>query len=112
MKNRGQLIEIFVSNLANSIVHQILEKATDEQIYIDGYGKEMRNSRQIAENYRGKINPIDMPLPVKDAEEVRQKLKSKVNAELRLRISGGYKNINLELVEELVSLALKELKVV
>jgi hypothetical protein len=61
MKNRGQLIEIFISNLANSIVHQILEKATNEPAYIERYDKEMKNSCQLAKNYRDKINPVNKP---------------------------------------------------
>jgi len=112
MKNRGQLIELFISNLANSIVHQILEKAISEQIYIDRYDKEMKNSWQIAKNYRDKINPVNRALPSEDVEEVGQKVINKVNAELKLRISKGYQNINLGLVEKYVNKALKEMNVI
>lgn len=112
MKNRGQLIEIFISNLANAIVHQILEKATNEQAYIDRYDKEMKNSRQIAKTYREKINPANRALPFRDAEEVKQKIINKVNIELNLRISRGYQNINLKLVEEYIDKSLKEMSII
>ena len=34
-KNRNQLIELFIGNIANSIVHRILEKAIDKQEIAD-----------------------------------------------------------------------------
>ena len=113
MKNRGQLIEIFTSNLANSIIHQVLEKAAfDIPEHFEKYGKEVKNSWQIAKIYREKINPVNRAFPHKDIEEIKNKIINKVNAELNLRILKGYKNISLGLVEEYAEKALKELKII
>jgi hypothetical protein len=109
--NRNKLIELFISNLSNAVVHQILEKAIAEQVYIDKYRSEFRNSWQIAKIYREKINPTNRSLPFHDLSEIKEKIIKKVNCELNIRINRGYKNINLELVEELVDNALKELNV-
>ena len=110
--NRNRLIELFISNLANSIVHQILEKAIDEPMFIDKYRHELKNSWQIAKKYRDKINPIDRNLPFHDIHEIKTKLMNKVNSELKLRINKNYKNINLSLVEPFVDNALRGLKVI
>ena len=47
MMNRNRLIEVFISNVANAIIHQILEKAIDKQEIADVYNKEVRNSKEI-----------------------------------------------------------------
>jgi len=109
--NRNKLIDLFASNLATAIVHQILELAINQQEYIDKYNKEFKNSWQIASDYRRKINPVDRLLPDKDTEEIKNIVVNKVNSELNLRIEKGYKNINLSLVEKFVHKALKELKI-
>ncbi len=112
MKNRNQLIEIFVSNLSNAIVHQVLEKAIDKTEIAEKYFKEVKNSWQIAKNYREKINPINRSLPFHDMEEIKRKIINNVNSELKLRIDKGYENIDLSLVEKFVDKALKELNVI
>ena len=112
MKNRNQLIEVFVSNLSNAIVHQILETAIDKQEISEKYVQEYKNSWQIANIYRGKINPANRSLPVQDLEEIKRKIINNVNSELKLRIDKGYENINLSLVLEFVDKALKELKII
>jgi nitrogenase subunit NifH len=112
MKNRNQLIEAFVSNLSNAIVHQILETAIDQQEISQKYVKEFKNSWQIAKIYRGKINPANRSLPVQDIEEIKRKITNNVNSELKLRIEKGYENIDLSLVLEFVDKALKELNVI
>ena len=111
MTNRNKLIEIFMSNLTNSIVHQILERAIDKQEIAEKYDKEVKNSWQIAQIYRDKINPLNRVLPLKDIEEIKSKITNKVKSELKLRIERGYENIDVSLVEELVEKALKEMKV-
>jgi len=108
--NRNKLIEIFISNLTNSIVHQILEKAIDQQEIAERYYKEVKNSWEIAKNYREKINPENRSLSIHDTKEIKDKITRKVNSELNLRISKGYQNINLSLVEELTNDALKNSK--
>ena len=61
--NRNKLIEIFISNLANAVIHRILEKAIDEQEIANAYNKEIKNSWKIAKRYREKINPANRNLP-------------------------------------------------
>ena len=67
-QNRNKLIDIFIGNLTNSIVHTILEKAVkeDKDYLADKYRKELITSFEIAKRYRDKINPVNMPLPEKD----------------------------------------------
>lgn len=113
MTNRNKLIDILISNLATAIVHQILEKAVfDMPEHFEKYSKEFKESWQVAKRYREKINPSDRTLPFHDISEIKLKLERKINTELNLRISKGYKNINLDLVEEYINKALKELNVV
>ena len=66
----------------------------------------------MAKKYREKINPINAPLPEKDIDYIKNKIISKVRAELTIRISKGYDNIDLGLVEEFVEEALKNTKVI
>lgn len=110
--NRNKLIDLFISNISNAIVHKILEKAIDKQEIALKYNKEIINSWEIAKKYREKINPINRELPSHDSEEIKLAITNKVKAELKLRIDKGYKNINLSLVEEFVNSALKELEVI
>ncbi len=110
--NRNKLLDLFVSNLTNVIVHRVLEKAIDKPEVSKVYTKEGKNSFEIAKSYRGKINPKDKILPSHDIEDLRRRIISKAKAELNLRIGKGYTNINLSLVEEFVDDYLKELKVI
>lgn len=91
--NRNKLLKLFVSNLANVIIHRVLEKAIDKPEIAKVYTKEVKNSFEIAKKYREKINPIDKVLPSQDIEDLRQKIISKVKAELNLRIERGYKTL-------------------
>jgi len=110
-QNRNKLIELFISNLTNSIIHEILEKATKQDELIRHYNLELLNSLNIAKKYREKINP-STELPYKDIIYIRNKVINKVRNELRLRISKGYTNIHLDLIEPLIGKYLKETKVV
>src|SRR3989338_5633867 len=109
--NRNKLIQLFVSNLANVIVHEILEKAIDKPEISQVYNKEIKNSLEIAKAYRKKINPSDKTLPDYDIKEIKQKITNKVKTDLILRIQKGYKNLDLSLIEILVVNKLKELRV-
>ncbi|MBS3141028.1 hypothetical protein J4405_02690 [Candidatus Woesearchaeota archaeon] len=109
--NRNKLTEAFISNLANAVIHEVLEKAIDKEEISQAYNKEIRNSSEIAKKYREKINPVNRSLPETDIEEIKRKIINKVNSELKLRINKGYENINLLLVDELVDKYLKEMKV-
>ena len=111
-QNRNKLIELFISNLSNSIIHEILEKATAQEELTNKYNKELLNSLQIAKRYRDKINPTTSQLPYQDTIYIKNKIINKVRNELRLRISRGYENININLIPELVDRFLKETKII
>lgn len=109
-QNRNKLVELFVSNVSNVVVHRILEKAVfglNRAGLGEKYRKETLNSFEIAKRYREKIHPIGNVLP--DKIYVRDKIVRKVRAELGLRISRGYEGINLNLVDGEVDLVLEEL---
>lgn len=109
MRNRNKLIKSFIGNMSNVIVHEILEKAIDKKEIADKYRKELITSFEIAKRYREKINPINISFPYKDVFYIKNQIINKVNSELRIRISKGYKNINLELIKEKVDKILKEM---
>ena len=108
-QNRNKLIELFIGNLSNAIVHEILAKAIDEENIRNHYNKELKVSFDTAKRYREKINPVNTTLPEKDINYIKNKITRRVNSELQLRISKGYENINLCLVEVIVEKDLKEL---
>ena len=107
--NRNRLLDAFISNLANVVVHKVLEKAIDKPEITEVYDKEVKNSLDIAKRYREKINPINRARPVHDIRELKEKIANKARAELNLRILRGYTNIDLPLVEKFVDEILKEL---
>ena len=72
--NRSKLIELFISNLSNVIIHKILEKAIEKPEIASVYAKEMKNSLKIAKRYREKINPADLPFLAKDISYIKDKL--------------------------------------
>lgn len=111
-QNRNKFIDLLIGNLANAVVHKVLEEAAEEEHRKKYYGDELSNSFEIAKGYRERINPANEPLPDKDIAEIREKIINKAEAELKLRITEGYENINLSLVEETTVKFLAELKVV
>ena len=111
VQNRNKLIGLFISNISNAIVHKILEKASEQEELSNKYNKEELTSFEIAKKYREKINPKETSLPDKDVLYIKNKIMNKVKTELLLRISKGYENINLSLVESLVDEFLKEIRV-
>ncbi|PIN91797.1 hypothetical protein COU56_04590 [Candidatus Pacearchaeota archaeon CG10_big_fil_rev_8_21_14_0_10_31_9] len=111
VQNRNKLIGLLIGNISNVIVHEILEKAISFELEISiKYEKEIRNSFEIAKIYRSKINPINKSLPEKDVQDIKSKIKKIVINELKLRISKGYKGINLDLIDVTIDKKLKELK--
>ena len=112
VQNRNKLIDLFIGNIANAIVHEILEKAIEKEEIADKYRKELELSWRIAKKYRERINPTNTRLPEKDYQYMKTKVTNKVRAELIVRISRGYGNINVGLVEEVVDKALKNIKVI
>ena len=111
MMNRGKLIERFIGNISNSIVYQILEKAINQEEISGRYNKELLTSFNIAMKYREKINPVNSQLPKKDVLVIRKKIINKVRAEINLRISRGYENIDLNLIEKLTDKTLKNARI-
>jgi len=108
VQNRNKLIELFIGNISNAIVHEILEKAVGKELLADKYRKELASSFEIASRYREKINPVNRPLPDKDVVYIKGRIIARVRAELLIRISKGYENINLGLIESLTDKALSD----
>ena len=75
--NRNKLLELFISNLSNVIVHKILEEAIEKPEIANVYSKEMKNSFEISKIYREKINPLTPPLPETDIEYIKNILSGK-----------------------------------
>ena len=107
VQNRNKLIDLFIGNIANVVVHEILERAVSKELLADKYRKELVASFEVAKHYREKINPTNRPLPEKDVLYIKEKIVHRVKAELMTRISKGYKNIDLNLIEDLVYRVLK-----
>ena len=111
VQNRNKLIELFIGNMVNAIVHGILERAVSKEIIADKYRKELTSSFEIAKRYRKKINPVNTPLSYKDMTYIKERIITRIKAELMTRISKGYINIDLELVEPLTDKALSDTKI-
>ncbi|MEK6855323.1 MAG: hypothetical protein AABX73_03825 [Nanoarchaeota archaeon] len=111
-QNRNKLIELFIGNISNAIAHKILERAATKEILADKYRKELVNSFEIAKRYREKINPSNRLIPDKDAVYIKEKVIARVKAELMTRISKGYENIDLELIDTLTNKTLKDTKII
>ncbi|MBI2656756.1 hypothetical protein HYX03_03385 [Candidatus Woesearchaeota archaeon] len=108
--NRKKLIDLFTGNISNAVLHIILERAVEDEIIRKYYDKEFLNSFEIAKKYREKINPTDRRIP--EAAEMKERVMKKVNNELKTRISKGYKNIDLSIVESAAESILSQLKVI
>ena len=108
--NRKKMIDLFVGNISNAILHRILEKAVEDEVIRKYYDKEFLNSLEIAKKYREKMNPMHSTL--KEASQIKEIIIKKVTNELKIRISKGYKNIDLSLVEPTTNNILSELKVI
>jgi len=111
VQNRNKLISLFIGNTANIVVHRLLEKAIDDETIVNKYIKEEIISLNIAKKYREKINPVKGVLPKKDSKYIKKRLMNTVKSELLSRISRGYENIDLEMVEESVDKVLREMSV-
>ncbi len=111
VQNRNKLLDSFIGNIANTIVHTVLLQATDDEYTKLGYKKEVENSLTIAKRFRDKINPINKTLSAEDQAYLKQKISQKAKTALLLRKEKGYKNINLEQVELTTEKYLKETRV-
>ena len=112
VQNRNKLIELFIGNISNALVHEILEMAVSKELVADKYRKELASSFEIANRYREKINPVNRSLPDKDVVYIKDKIVARAKSELMIRISKGYLNIDLELVKLLTDKALKDVKII
>lgn len=110
-QNKSKIINLLIGNLSTAITHSVLEKSALFMGLSEKYRKELMNSFEIAKRYREKLNPVNSPLTTTDLEFIKFQLNKRINSELILRISKGYKNINLSIVEEEIDKALRELKI-
>ena len=108
-QNRKKLIELLIGTMSNAIIHEVLRMASKNKEIASYYKKEIENAINISKKYREKINPTEKSFPDKDIFYIRKKIILRVMTELKIRISKGYKNIDLTLVEELVNKFLKDL---
>ena len=113
-QNRKKLIELFIGNLSNAIIHEILIEAIKDKSkeIASYYQKEIENAVKISKKYREKINPKNKPILNKDLSRLKTKILNKVKTELKIRISKGYKNIDLTLADELMNKMLKDIGII
>ncbi|MEK6907455.1 MAG: hypothetical protein AABW45_02910 [Nanoarchaeota archaeon] len=111
-QNRNKLIDLFIGNISNAIIHKILENAIKDENIRLRYEKELTNSMEIALSYRHKINPVNIKLPEKDVNYIKGKIIKRVKAELKSRINKGYKGIELNSIEIIMERILKQTKVI
>ncbi len=88
-QNKSHIIELLTGNLANAIVHNVLEASLPQVELAGKYRKESLSSFAIARHYREKLNPPNNALPEKEILLLKEKILRKVNVELRLRIEKG-----------------------
>ena len=111
-QNRNKLLDLFIGNFSNVVIHKILENAVKDKNIRSRYEKELISSVEIALNYRNKINPINTKLQEKDINHIKDKIVKKVKSELKSRINKNYKNIDLNSIETILDNYLKKLKVI
>ena len=111
VQNRNKLIDLFIGNVSNAVLHRILEQSVEDENLSRYYGKEVLDSVKIAKKYREKINPVSEMLPRKDSENIRNMVIDRVNNKLKARIEKGYKNINLDSIESDVNKILVDMEV-
>lgn len=108
MQNRNKLLDLFIGNISNAVLHTILETAIDNPQIANKYEKELTTSFTIAMKYREKINPVLSSLPHVDQEYIKLKVTKRVHAELALRIAKGYEHIDIGLLDDTVETYLKD----
>ena len=107
-------------NLKNKSIEMLLFDFLQELIFLKDsqyslFSKFKINIKKNKDNFvleseisGEKINPKTLPLSIKDIDYIKHKIINKVKAELFLRISKGYTNIDLNLIEQLTNKYLKE----
>jgi hypothetical protein len=109
-QNRNDLIKRFIGVASNTITHRMLLKSEIDADLREYYNNEASRDKDIALEYRNKINPKVYFLPQKDSEEIKSKIKQRVKLELLKRSEKGYK-IRFELLDEEVISFLNENKI-
>lgn len=109
--NRNKSIDLLIGNIANVVLHEILENAIEDELIRNHYEKEIMHSLIIAKKYRKMINPVDVSLPEKDIKHIKDQIMKRVKSALMLRISKGYQNLKIESIEEITDKFLKQIKV-
>ena len=112
VQNKNKLIDHLAGNLATAVVHKVLEQAASDEHLKQYYAGEVSNSLERAKGYRERINPVGEPLPGKDADEIRERVIRGAAAELKLRIARGYRDVNLEMTNEVAEKILAGLKII
>ena len=107
-QNRNKLLDLFIGNLSNAVLHKILENAIDSPEIANKYEKELTTSFAIAMKYREKINPVLEPFSLVDQDYIKMKVTKRVQAELLLRIARGYEHIDLGSLDDTVAVYLKQ----
>jgi hypothetical protein len=74
VQNRNKIIGHLAGNLTTAVVHKVLEDAASDENLKKYYASEASNSIEKARGYRKRINPVDEPLPEKDAVEIRERV--------------------------------------
>src|SRR3989338_8324513 len=110
-QNRNKLLDLFIGNLSNAVLHKILENAIDSPEIANKYEKELTTSFAIAMKYREKINPMLEALPQGDQDYIKTKVTKRIQAELLLRIAKGYEHIDLHSLDDAVAAYLKQARV-
>ncbi len=110
--NRNKLLDLFIGNLANAILHDMLERAIQDAMIAQRYKKESVTSLALATAYRTKINPSTSPLPSEDTAYIKKKLHNKILRELNIRIAKGYHDIDLSLIDALIDEKLRDLNII
>lgn len=111
VQNRNKVIGLFIGNISNVVVHKVLERAIENSDILNNYVKEENISLKVAKKYREKLNPKNSFLPVKDVAYIKKMIIKKAKSELLIRISRGYENIELVLIEEFVDILLKDMNI-
>lgn len=109
--NRNKLLTLLIGNLVNAVVHRVLEEATTEEILRKRYDKESLVSYEVAKRYREQINPLQRCLSPEDAGQIRKEVIRRAYQELQTRISKGYQDVDITLIEPVLQKLLKELRV-
>lgn len=110
-QNRNKLIQLLVSDLVNLVVHRVMEKSVKEEMFRKHYDKESMISFEVAKRYREKINPVQKEWPEKDIKEIKEEVLKRALNELELRISKGYRGIDLGLAGDVLDKILRELNI-